>query len=89
MIEGCQGDAIVNVASANLKRLPRRTETERDTGEAFDPLYPSEFVRTFALSETHADGAGCLQVILSWHKTALRMPLPDRRGSKRVVMDKG
>ena len=42
MIEGCQGDATVNVASANLKRLPRRTETERDTGEAFDPLYPSE-----------------------------------------------
>lgn len=89
MIEGCQGDATVNVANANLKRLPRRTETERDTGEAFDPLYPSEFVRILALSETHADGAWCLQVILSWHRTALRMPLPDRRRSKRGVMNKG
>ncbi|KAL8824426.1 MAG: hypothetical protein Q9170_008159 [Blastenia crenularia] len=45
MIDGCAGQnqEWYNVASVNLKRLPHRTETERDTGEAVDPGYPSEF----------------------------------------------
>ncbi|KAL8919954.1 MAG: hypothetical protein Q9208_006522 [Pyrenodesmia sp. 3 TL-2023] len=43
MIEGCE-TAGVNVASVNLKRLPRRTRTERFTGEAWDPGYPSYLI---------------------------------------------
>ncbi|KAL8733254.1 MAG: hypothetical protein Q9166_002271 [cf. Caloplaca sp. 2 TL-2023] len=45
MISGCEGNRDANLASVNLKRLPRRTETERDTGEAVDPGYPSELSR--------------------------------------------
>ncbi|KAL8801149.1 MAG: hypothetical protein Q9182_004654 [Xanthomendoza sp. 2 TL-2023] len=42
MISGCEGDAKANVGSVNLKRLPHRTATERDTGESVNPSYPSE-----------------------------------------------
>ncbi|KAL8743074.1 MAG: hypothetical protein Q9184_008157, partial [Pyrenodesmia sp. 2 TL-2023] len=43
MIDGCES-INANVASVNLKRLPRRTRTERFTGEAWDPGYPSYLI---------------------------------------------
>ncbi|KAL9592587.1 MAG: hypothetical protein Q9179_006566 [Wetmoreana sp. 5 TL-2023] len=44
MIDRCEAKGgTTNVAAVNLKRLPHRTGTERDTGEAVDPAYLSEF----------------------------------------------
>lgn len=40
------GRGRVNVASVNLKRLPSRNATGRDTGEAVDARYLSEFLPT-------------------------------------------
>ncbi|KAL8712895.1 MAG: hypothetical protein Q9225_006864 [Loekoesia sp. 1 TL-2023] len=47
MIDGCATKALNNVAAVNLERLPRRTQTERDTGKAVDPGYPSKCFTLF------------------------------------------
>lgn len=49
MIDGCATTAGTNVAAVNLAKLPRRTLTERFTGEAVSAGYPSEWFPFFPL----------------------------------------